>query len=178
MEHIRLTCWLLVMLCLFAGSATDAICLDRIPAGHNKDGVVFLYFADSKTGCLAGEQRKIGVQGQQEQDAAYYYRIVQAIIDGPNNGLGPTLPGQTLLNAVYVDSKGRVYVDLSAEASDLHPGGVRSELLAVYSIVNTLILNSGSIQGVQILVNGGQAETLAGHVDIRLPLNANMLLIR
>jgi spore germination protein GerM len=178
MEHIRFTCWFLVLFCLIAGPVTDAVCLDHVPAVHGQDDVVFLYFADSKTGCLAGEKRKIEVQGKEKKDVSYYSQIVQAIIDGPNTGLGPTLPGQTLLNAVFVDTKGIIYVDLSTESSDLHPGGVRSELLSVYSIVNTLILNSGGIQGVQILVNGNQAETLAGHVDIRLPLNANMLLIR
>lgn len=148
------------------------------PAEPNRNGAVFLYFTDTATGYLAGEQRKNLASEENQEDSEFYARIIEALIEGPKTGLSPTLPGQTLLRAVHVDSKGRVYVDLSAEASDLHPGGVRSELLAVYSIVNTLILNSGGIQEVQILINGSEAETLAGHVDIRLPLNTQMLLIR
>ena len=52
------------------------------------------------------------------------------------------------------------------------------ERLSIYSIVNSLILNVSEIQMVKILINGKDALTLAGHIDLRFPLKADMLLIR
>jgi len=34
------------------------------------------------------------------------------------------------------------------------------------------------VQRVQILIDGNEAPTLAGHIDLQLPFKANMLLIR
>jgi hypothetical protein len=59
-----------------------------------------------------------------------------------------------------------------------HPGGVRSELLTVYAVVNTLILNLPEVSAVKILIEGREVSTLAGHIALEDPLNADMLLIR
>jgi spore germination protein GerM len=61
-------------------------------------------------------------------------------------------------------------VDLSAEATTAHRGGSLDEIFTVYSIVNTLTENLPAIAAVQLLVNGHQVDTLAGHVDVRRPL--------
>jgi hypothetical protein len=73
---------------------------------------------------------------------------------------------------------GVAYVDLTPAVSADHPGGVRTELMTVYSIVNTLALNVSAVDRVKILVGGKEADTLAGHIDIRHPLQADMLLVR
>ena len=52
------------------------------------------------------------------------------------------------------------------------------ELLTIYSIVNSLILNVPNIKAVKILINGNEAKTLAGHIDLQTAIKANMLLIR
>ena len=59
-----------------------------------------------------------------------------------------------------------------------HPGGSLDELLTVYAIVDALTVNLPSITGVQILIDGKEVDTLAGHVDLRRPLPANRALIR
>ena len=69
-------------------------------------------------------------------------------------------------------------MDLAAGIGDLHPGGIKSELLTIYSIANSLILNVPEVEAVKILVNGNETATLAGHIDLQVPLKANMLLIR
>ena len=138
-------------------------------------GPVYLYFADPETGYLSSEFRRI----QRAADPAVFcQRITEALIAGPENGLMRTLPGQTHLRALYVTDDGIAYVDFTGEVSEHHPRGVRSELLSVYSVVNSLILNTDGIRAVKILVNGKESDTLAGHVDIRLPLKAQMLLVR
>ncbi len=50
--------------------------------------------------------------------------------------------------------------------------------MTIYSMVNSLILNIPEIETVRILVEGKEETTLAGHVDLRFPLRANMLFVR
>jgi hypothetical protein len=46
-------------------------------------------------------------------------------------------------------------------------------MMTVYSIVDTLCVNFPSIRRVQILIEGADPETLAGHIDITQPLEIN-----
>ena len=52
------------------------------------------------------------------------------------------------------------------------------ELLTVYSVVNTLLVNLPTMTEVQILIDGQEADSLAGHVDLRRPLRKNEGLIQ
>lgn len=88
------------------------------------------------------------------------------------------VPEGTMLRAFYVTERGDAFVDLSPEASSGHPGGSSSELLTVYAIVNAVTANLPSIQRVQILIDGREADTLAGHVDLRRPLQQDLSLVR
>ena len=102
-------------------------------------------------------------------------------VNRPENGepvLNPTIPKETTLKALYITGNGTAYVDFSGEIRTHHPGGVKNEMLTLYSIVNTLILNISDIRNVKILIDGHESDTLNGHIDIRFPINANMLLIR
>jgi hypothetical protein len=69
-------------------------------------------------------------------------------------------------------------VDLSAEVVRAHPGGSLNELLTVYAIVNAVAANLPAVRRVQILVDGKEADTIAGHVDLRRPLTRNDSLVR
>ena len=65
-------------------------------------------------------------------------------------------------------------MDLSAEMRAKHPGGALDELFTVYTIVNVLTVNLPAIQRVQILIDGKEVDTLAGHVDLRHPLQKQL----
>ena len=88
------------------------------------------------------------------------------------------VPPGTALRAVYLTERGDAYVDLSREAVTAHPGGTLSELLTVYTIVNALTVNLPAVHSVQILIDGKEVETLAGHVDLRQPLAKNLGLVQ
>lgn len=88
------------------------------------------------------------------------------------------IPDGTMLRAFYVTAQGDAFVDLSAEVSTRHPGGSFTELLTVHAIVNAVTSNLPSIQRVQILVDGKEADTLAGHVDLRRPLARDASLVQ
>ena len=83
-----------------------------------------------------------------------------------------------MLRAFYITDRGDAFVDLSPEVSTMHPGGSTNELLTVYAIVNTVTANLSSVERVQILIGGKQADTLAGHVDLRRPFERDTALVR
>jgi len=68
-------------------------------------------------------------------------------------------------------------VDFSPEFASAHPGGSTTELLTVYTIVNALTTNLPVVTSVQLLVNGKELDTLAGHVDLRRPLTQNLAMV-
>jgi hypothetical protein len=84
------------------------------------------------------------------------------------------IPSGTALRALFITPKGDAYVDLSREITTAHSGGTVNELLTVYTIVNALTANLPAVSGVQILVDGKEVDTLAGHVDLRRPLSRNL----
>ncbi|MCU0256117.1 MAG: GerMN domain-containing protein [Vicinamibacterales bacterium] len=87
--------------------------------------------------------------------------------------LRSALPAGTALRAVFLTPGGDAYVDLSAEATSAHSGGSLHELFSVYAIVNLLTSNLPAIARVQILVDGKEVDSLAGHIDLRHPLPRN-----
>ena len=136
---------------------------------------VYLYFSDNNTNqYLRGEARPdLG----SDDPIVFCRQIIDALIQGPFSGLARTIPATTELRAIYINER-TAYVDLTREVAVSHPGGVLSELMTIYSIVNTLVLNVNAVDQVKILIAGQETETLSGHIDIRFPLNADMLLIR
>jgi Sporulation and spore germination len=88
------------------------------------------------------------------------------------------IPSGTMLRAFYVTERGDAFVDLSGDIVRGHPGGSLNELLSVYAIVNAVSANLPAARRVQILVDGQEADTIAGHVDLRRPLTRNDSLVR
>ena len=84
------------------------------------------------------------------------------------------IPTGTTLRALFLSDKGEAFVDLSKDVVSAHPGGTLNELLTVYTIVNVLTTNLPAVTSVQVLVDGKEVETLAGHVDLRRPLPKNL----
>ncbi len=80
------------------------------------------------------------------------------------------IPPNTQLRAVFMTERGDAFVDLSGEVSSRHSGGSLDEIFTVYTIVDALTVNLPAIKRVQILVDGKEVDTLAGHVDLRHPL--------
>jgi len=136
---------------------------------------IFIYFTDQTNTYLVAEQRSVQFASD---PSAWGRNILNALLEGPRNDHVPTIPDGTLLRAFYVGRDKTAYVDLSNAVRKNHPGGSRSELLTIYSVVNSLALNMPTIERVKILIDGQEAETLAGHIDLNLPFQADMLIIR
>jgi hypothetical protein len=136
---------------------------------------VYLYFGDSQGRYLKAEAR--GVE-QPADKAAFCRQLLSALFDGPRKGGVSVLPRGIKIRALHITGDGVAYLDLESGAFDNHPGGVESELLSIYAIVNTLVLNVDGVDSVQFLIGGKEAATLAGHVDLSQPFAADILQVR
>ena len=99
--------------------------------------------------------------------------VMSELLSGPRSAprLAPPVPYEASLEAVFVDSRGRAFVDLSPPPATL--AGSNTELMLAYGVVNTIILNCPEISAVQILFGGHEVETLTGHLDLSRPLVLN-----
>lgn len=97
--------------------------------------------------------------------------ILEAQIAPPSEPLVSAIPAGTKLRAVFVTGSA-AYVDLSGEVVTGHPGGSLDEQLTTYSVVSAITANLPAVSAVQILIDGKEVDSLAGHVDLRQPLPA------
>ena len=133
---------------------------------------VKLFFPSrEKEGLLAWEERDIRAS---ELNAVEAKQIVAELIKGPGSACGPALPAETKLRELFILKEGLAVVDLTKEVSSNHPGGITQELASIYSIVDSLTQNVAGVKNVQILIEGSEAETLAGHIDISRPLSEDL----
>jgi spore germination protein GerM len=130
-----------------------------------------LYYVSEDGMSLVGVQREVPYGDTVLEQARH---IVDAQLTPAPPPLVSAIPQGAALRALYVTDRGDAFVDLSAEARTMHTGGALDELFTVYSIVNALTTNLPAVTRVQILVDGKEVDTLAGHVDLRHPLQKNL----
>lgn len=129
---------------------------------------VTLFFASAEVdGRLEAEEHDIYASEQVTLEAK---QILVALIKGPRSGHVAALPPETRLREVYWAEGGLLVVDITGEATLRHPGGITGEVSSIYSVVNSLTYNLPEVSEVQILIDGAEADTLAGHIDLRRPL--------
>ena len=136
---------------------------------------IYLYFADGDNSYLIGEKRTIPFS---RDPVEFGKNIIRALAKGPKENLMHTIPEGASLKSFYVGKDKIAFLDMSAALKENHPGGSKAELVTIYSIVNSLVLNIPEIDAVKILIGGREEMTLAGHVDMRRPFRADMLLVR
>jgi len=105
-------------------------------------------------------------------------RIVEAVVEPAPEGQRSALPEGTTVRSVFLAADGNTFVDLGGSIVTGHSGGSLNEALTVYAIVNAVTVNLPDIAAVQILVNGKQVDTLAGHIDLRYPLGKALEWVR
>ncbi|MEO8256241.1 MAG: GerMN domain-containing protein [Acidobacteriota bacterium] len=101
-------------------------------------------------------------------------QIIEAQIAPAVEPLVSAVPVGTRLRTLFVTEHGEAFVDFSGELVTGHSGGSTDEILTVYTIVDALTANLPAVTSVQLLVEGKQIETLAGHVDLSRPLAKNL----
>jgi len=99
--------------------------------------------------------------------------VMTELLDGPRNSRqwAPVVPYPAKVDAIFVDQQGNAFIDLTAPPEPL--SGSSTELLLVYGVVDSIILNCPEITAVQILFDGHEVPTLTGHLDLSRPLVLN-----
>jgi spore germination protein GerM len=134
-----------------------------------------LYFGDENSDFLVKEFRRVSSLKAPELKAAV---LINELIKGPHAKGVRTIPEQTKLRSVKVDKEGLARVDFGPELSDFHPGGSSSELMTVFSVVNTLTSNIKEARRVKISIDGKDIDTIAGHIDCSKPFSSNQKIVR
>ena len=134
-----------------------------------------LYF-ESAAMLLSAEPRNVQLSNN---TAAAIPVVVGELLKGPSNpALLRNLPQDTVLRAAYLLPDGTALVDLGGVTlSRGWSAGSHEELMAAYSIVQTVAANFAEVKRVRILINGVSAETLAGHVAIDRSLHPDPTLV-
>jgi spore germination protein GerM len=127
-----------------------------------------IWFASQQEDALVSETRRVP-PGATPVDRAK--ASLQELIAGPKRNALPTVSTEVKIRELFIDDQGTAYIDFSEALSQNHPGGPWAEMLTLRSIMQTLVANVPEIKRVQILIEGREVETLAGHVDIRRPLD-------
>jgi hypothetical protein len=166
--------WALARLLTQPGPAPAATTITAVPA-ETAHITATLYYGSSDGRSLVPVRRDVplssSVVDQGRQILAVQFQ------DAPQPYV-QVVPKGTKLRAFYVTERGDAFVDLSGDIVRAHPGGSLTELLTVYAIVNAVTANLPAIQRVQLLVEGKEVDTIAGHVDVRRPLERDATLVR
>ena len=128
--------------------------------------VATLFFASADGDKLVREGREVDIEESIEEGVE---SVVDELIRGPLGSLAPTLPTNSRVLGVHLKGS-LVQIDFGPELLEGIPAGSSAEMVAAYSIVDTVATNFPQIKEVQFLVEGGVPQTLKGHLDLRAPL--------
>jgi hypothetical protein len=134
-----------------------------------------LYFGGESSDYLIKEFRPVSSVRNPEKMSAI---LIKELINGPDAKGVRTIPEQTRLLSVDFSKDGLLVVNFSKEFTEQHPGGSSSEIMSVYSIVNTLTTNIKDVKMVKIIQQGRTLDTIAGHIDCNKTFYPDLELVR
>jgi hypothetical protein len=114
---------------------------------------------------LVGETRNVELPANR---AGALSEVARELLKGSANaGVPHIFPRDTVVRGAFLLPDGTAFVDLGGNTLSQGWGtGSHEELMAVYSVVQTITTNFPEAKRVRILVNDAPAETLAGHVNL------------
>jgi spore germination protein GerM len=125
---------------------------------------VTLYVAYDDDGSLRAQSTRIPLPAGRQERAEQLLRALLNIYLG-NPSPHPLGPGSEVRD-VYLVDPGLAVIDLNGAFSQGHRSGILVEELTVASLVQTLSANIPGVMRVQILVEGKERDSLAGHADL------------
>lgn len=130
---------------------------------------ITLFFAGADAQGMVGETRTIATRSHREEEIE---TVVAELVLGPRSENATSVfPKNAQLRRAFYDDRERIlYLDFNgALVADLNAGSA-TELALLGSLMRTIAIGFPEIESVQILVDGLEVETLAGHVDLTRPL--------
>jgi len=146
--------------------------LARQSALLNEPLIVTLYYPAE--GLLASGTASIARQPDSQTQAR---EAIVALFADQRSALAAVLK-EVKFKAIYLDAAGTAYVDLALPQQKALRASAWEELTAIYSLVNTLMQNFEEIKQVRFLLDGKEAQTLAGHMDLSDSFTKRMYLVK
>jgi len=136
-----------------------------VPEGHEapKENVNIFWLSADDPEQLAAVNTRLAL-GKEPQERARV--ALETLITGAPTPEQRVLPLETSLLAFYLLPNGTAVADFSDALSHELPSGIASEQLALDAITQTLHAAVPQVGRLRILIDGQEAETLAGHVDL------------
>lgn len=132
-----------------------------------------LYFSDRSGNKLISEQRSI----ETKNSLTLENQIVEQLILGPDKKmLTATVPDSTKIIDIKTED-GICYVNLSKDFIDDMPIGIQSNLVKIYSVVNSLT-ELNSVKKVQFLIDGEKVNETQDGIDFSKPFERNIDIIK
>jgi Sporulation and spore germination len=127
--------------------------------------LVTLFFASPDGSGLVREVREIDACSG---PTACAEEILGELINGPVGDMSPTLPTNATFRSVLVNGD-TATIDFGKEFAAGLPAGSNAEIMAIYSVIDSLAFNFPRIRNVQFLLEGERVKTL-GQLDLSTPL--------
>ena len=144
-----------------AGSAAVSSA-DKKEAAKELD--IKVYYPDDQGLKLVAVKRTIKTDA-----AGKYAAAMKSLLTGTKQkGQTTIIPKQAKVKSVKVKGD-TAYVDFNQDLVKHFTGGSTGEEMLVGSVVNTLT-EFPEVKAVQILIDGHSVETLAGHMDLTVPI--------
>ena len=125
---------------------------------------VTLFVAYDEDGRLHAEAATIPMPSGRQQRAEELLRALMSIYLDKNSP--HTLGEGSDVRAIFLVDPGTAVIDVNSAFADTHRSGILVEELTVTSLIHTISYNTPGILKVQILVDGKERDTLAGHADL------------
>jgi hypothetical protein len=101
--------------------------------------------------------------------------VMEELLAGSATGLAPAFPWPLTVEEAFADPHGNVFIDLSSPPNPT-VAGTSTELLLLFSAINSVAANCPGTERVQLLFGGREVKTL-GHLDLSRPLRPSLELV-
>jgi spore germination protein GerM len=118
-------------------------------------------------GRLNMEERKVSTTTSK---AALAEAAVAEFLKAPARPVESLVPSGARLLGVYPGNDGILYVDLSDEFRRNFQGDALSEHLLLRGLYESVVWNVYGVEGVKVLIEGGEVESVGGHMSAARPL--------
>ncbi len=125
---------------------------------------VILFVAHDENGTLRAESAQIPLPSGRQQRAE---ELLRTLLSHYLEKSSPhSIAAGSEIRSVFLIDPGVAVIDLNAAFANNHRSGVLVEELTVTSLIHTISANIPGIAKVQILIDGKERDTLAGHADL------------
>lgn len=125
---------------------------------------VTIWVAHDDPGTLRPQSASIPLTSGRQERAEALLRSLLDIYTG--KGSPHPLSAGAEIRAVYLVEPGTAIIDVNGVLASGQTSGILAEDLTVASLMETLAANTPGLLRIKILIDGKEANTLAGHTDI------------